>query len=283
MDPPCLRAGRRWSPRRQTRIRHTGRGHERLRAPGGMETPRSAGPVTTIELWQGSSGRPTADRTPPRADSSAPEPDCCAPGGPGLTTAVRAACGNGLVLQRCLPWPLGGSVVGLVTGGHLADATLRTGELSAVRERFVRRFSREGPRQSALAYFTGTACSAGAEERLDARGGSRARRSRSPPPSAEPASAWAPSSDADPATVRLRPRDRPGSAPCGASVAASRRSQAHADGVLVLCRRAPAGLVVEPLSCVQAWASPGPCAPGQLVRTPRRLFASMNKNHVPIY
>ncbi|MFJ8028172.1 NUDIX domain-containing protein [Streptomyces sp. NPDC096311] len=44
-----------------------------------------------------------------------------------------------------------------------------------------------------------------------------------------------------------------------------------------------AGAVVEPLSLVQAWAPPGPCAPGQPVATHRRLLASMHENQVAIH
>ncbi|MET7498634.1 IS701 family transposase, partial [Streptomyces sp900116325] len=40
-------------------------------------------------------------------------------------------------------------------GGDLADVRLRAGELSAVHERFVHRFSRQEPRDSALAYMRG--------------------------------------------------------------------------------------------------------------------------------
>ncbi|MFD8221036.1 NUDIX domain-containing protein [Streptomyces sp. NPDC059697] len=50
-------------------------------------------------------------------------------------------------------------------------------------------------------------------------------------------------------------------------------------------RSAPgeAGVIVEPLSFLQAWAPPGPRAPGRPTPMYRGLFASMNKNHVPIY
>ncbi|MFF3576661.1 transposase [Streptomyces mirabilis] len=40
-------------------------------------------------------------------------------------------------------------------GGNLVDVRLWAGELSAVHERFVHRFNREEPRQSALAYMRG--------------------------------------------------------------------------------------------------------------------------------
>ncbi|WP_223778822.1 IS701 family transposase [Streptomyces sp. 135] len=46
-------------------------------------------------------------------------------------------------------------VVYVVMGGELADVTLWAGELGAVHERFVHRFNREEPRQSALAYMRG--------------------------------------------------------------------------------------------------------------------------------
>ena len=47
------------------------------------------------------------------------------------------------------------SVVGVVMGGDLADVRLWAGELDAVHERFVHRFSRSEPRESALAYMRG--------------------------------------------------------------------------------------------------------------------------------
>lgn len=47
------------------------------------------------------------------------------------------------------------SVVGVVMGGGLADVRLWAGELDAVHDRFVHRFNREEPRQSALAYMRG--------------------------------------------------------------------------------------------------------------------------------
>ncbi|MFI5747626.1 IS701 family transposase, partial [Streptomyces sp. NPDC051644] len=40
-------------------------------------------------------------------------------------------------------------------GGDLADAWVWAGELSAVHERFVHRFARTEPRESALAYMRG--------------------------------------------------------------------------------------------------------------------------------
>ncbi|WP_234436412.1 transposase, partial [Streptomyces sp. NRRL S-813] len=46
-------------------------------------------------------------------------------------------------------------VVGVVVGGDLADVRLWACELDAVHERFVHRFSRSEPRESALAYMRG--------------------------------------------------------------------------------------------------------------------------------
>ncbi|MDH6118855.1 hypothetical protein ABH930_002846 [Kitasatospora sp. GAS204A] len=46
-------------------------------------------------------------------------------------------------------------VVDAVSGGDLADVRLWAGEIEAVHERFVHRFSREEPCQSALAYMRG--------------------------------------------------------------------------------------------------------------------------------
>lgn len=43
----------------------------------------------------------------------------------------------------------------MVVGGDLADVRLWAGELGAVHERFVHRFSRSEPRESALAYMWG--------------------------------------------------------------------------------------------------------------------------------
>nr|MDT0517330.1 IS701 family transposase [Streptomyces sp. DSM 41633] len=40
-------------------------------------------------------------------------------------------------------------------GGELVDARLWAGELKALHERFVHRFSRSEPRESALAYMRG--------------------------------------------------------------------------------------------------------------------------------
>ncbi len=59
-------------------------------------------------------------------------------------------------------------------GGDLADVRLWAGELSAVHERFVHRFSREEPRQSALAYMRGLIAPLerknGARKKPDTRG-----------------------------------------------------------------------------------------------------------------
>ncbi|MEV5463656.1 IS701 family transposase, partial [Streptomyces cellulosae] len=47
------------------------------------------------------------------------------------------------------------SVVGVVVGGDLADVRFWARELDALHERFVHRFSRSEPRESALAYLRG--------------------------------------------------------------------------------------------------------------------------------
>ncbi|GHD61075.1 hypothetical protein GCM10010317_054080 [Streptomyces mirabilis] len=59
----------------------------------------------------------------------------------------------------------------------LADVRLWVGELDALHERFVHRFNREEPRQSALAHMRGLVAPLERKERLDVGTSETARRS----------------------------------------------------------------------------------------------------------
>lgn len=87
----------------------------------------------------------------PCPEPNAQDPPSSTRNSPATRTYAQPKRNPALIPQRCLPWLLARSVVGVVIGGDLVDVRVWASELDAGHGPFVHRFGRSEPRESALA------------------------------------------------------------------------------------------------------------------------------------